>query len=274
MSPRALPWLVTAALCALAGDGRADPVVSRVFTAPTAWLPPANTIVGSAGLDMRELVGDSRVDDSVILAYGLGGLAALELGTDSDIRACIDCSERPVSTWFGRAAFRIGARQDAWFAGMPALVLGVRTTYTSRSPFADARAVEAHVVASRVLGPVRAHVGAALHAAGHGGETPADTDDRELEPRLRPLAGLEWTPSQYPKTSLAGDIAWVPILQQDQIRLEWAASWGVRYQALRWAAIELFVRHREDGALADSTVLMRVHGVFDPKSSANSGAPR
>ncbi|HEY5937660.1 MAG TPA: hypothetical protein VIU61_23595 [Kofleriaceae bacterium] len=259
MSPRALPWLVAAVLCALAGSGHADPVQSRVFTAPTAWLPPPSAIVGSAGLDMRELVGDSRVDDSVIIAYGLGGLAALELGTDSDIRACIDCSERPVSTWFGRAAFRIGARQDAWFTGMPALVLGVRTTYTSRSPFLDARAVEVHVVASRELGPVRVHAGGALHAASHGGETPADTDDREERGRVRPLAG---------------DIAWVPILQQDQIRLEWAASWGVRYQALRWAAIELFVRHREDGALADSTVLMRVQGVFDPKSSANSGTAR
>lgn len=270
MSKRALPWLVTAAICALAGNGRADPVVSRVFTAPTAWLPPASSLVGSAGLDMRELVGDSRVDDSVILAYGLGGIAAVELGTDSDLRACIDCSERPVSTWFGRAAFRIGARQDAWFQGMPALVLGVRTTYTSRSPFDDARAVEAHVVASRVLGPLRVHAGVAIHDAAHAGETAAGDDDIELGPRARPLAGLEWTPGQYPKTSLAGDIAWVPLLEPNQIRLEWAASWGVRYQALTWAAIELFVRHREDGALADSTVLMRVHGVFDPKA----GTPR
>jgi hypothetical protein len=269
MSTRALPWLVTAALCALAADAHADPPVSRVFTAPTAWLPPASGLVGSAGLDMRELVGDSRVDDSLIVAYGLGGIASLELGTDSDIRACIDCTERPVSTWLGRAAFRIGARQDAWFAGMPAVVLGVRTTYTSRSPFDAARAVEAYVVASRVLGPLRAHAGVAVHDASHAGASSAGDDDIELGMTARPLAGLEWTPSQYPKTSLAGDIAWVPLLEESKIRLEWAASWGVRYQAMTWAAIELFVRHREEGALGDSTVLMRVHGVWDPKNSGN-----
>jgi hypothetical protein len=263
MSTRALPWLVTAALCALAGDVHADPTGSRVFTAPTAWLPPAGGLVGSAGLDMRELVGDSRVDDSLIVAYGLGGLASLEVGTDSDIRACIDCSERPVSTWLGRAAFRIGARQDAWFAGMPAVVFGVRATFASRSPFDEARAVEAYVVASRVLGPLRAHAGVALHDASHGGPTPAGDDDVELGPRMRPLAGLEWTPSQYPKTSLVGDIAWVPLLEESRVELEWAASWGVRYQAMSWGAIELFVRHRQEGALADSTVLMRVQGVWD-----------
>ena len=263
---RVLPWLVTAALCATAGNAQADrdPAISRVFTAPTAWLPPANGLVGSAGLDMRELVGSTRVDDSLIVAYGMGGLAALELGTDSDIRACIDCSERPVSTWLGRAAFRIGAHQDAWFRGMPALVLGVRTTYTSRSPFDDARVSEAYVVASRGLGPLRAHAGVTVTAASHAGQTSADDDDIELRPRARPAFGLEWTPVQYPKTSLCGDIAWVPRLEPTKIQLEWAASWGVRYQAVAWGAIELFVRHREDGALADSTVLMRVHGVFDP----------
>ena len=267
--PRVLPWLVTAALCALAGDARADPVVSRVFTAPTAWLPPANGLVGTAGLDMRELVGDSRVDDSLIFAYGLGGIAAIELGTDSDIRACIDCGERPVSTWLGRASFRVGSPQDALFTGMPALALGVRTTYTSRSPFDDARVAEVYGVASWVLGPVRAHAGASIVDASHAGPTAAGDDDVELGPRLRPLAGLEWTPSQYPKTSLVGDIAWVPLLEPTRIELEWAASWGVRYQALSWGAIELFVRHREEGALADSTVLMRVHGVFGTEKAGN-----
>ena len=269
---RVLSWLVSAALCAHAGVASADPVIGRAFSAPTAWLPPAIGIVASAGLDMRELVGDTRVDDSVIVAYGLGGIAAVELGTDSDIRACVDCSVRPVSTWLGRAAFRIGARQDAWFAGMPALVLGVRTTSTSRSPFQDARVVEAYVVASRELGPLRAHLGAAVSDASHAG--PPGSDGVEQGPRLRPLAGLEWTPSQYPKTSLIGDLAWVPRLEETRIEVEWAASWGVRYQAVTWGAIELFVRHREDGALADSTVLMRVHGVFDPDAGTKSPARR
>ncbi|MEJ7604317.1 MAG: hypothetical protein WKG01_41035 [Kofleriaceae bacterium] len=270
---RALSWLVTAAivpaLWVRAGTASADPIASRAFTAPTAWLPPANVIVASAGLDMRELVGDSRVDDSLIVSVGLGGIAALELGTDSDIRACVDCTVRPVSTWLGRAGFRIGARQDAWFAGMPALVLGARTTYTSRSPFEDARLAEIYAVASRVLGPLRAHLGAAISDASHGGSTADGADDVEQGPRLRPLAGLEWTPSQYPKTSLVGDVAWIPRLEETRIEVEWVASWGVRYQAVAWASIELFVRHREEGALADSAVLMRVHGVLDPNSGGS-----
>ena len=45
-------------------------------------------------------------------------------------------------------------------------------------------------------------------------------------------------------------------------RLHWVLGWGVRYQALRWGAIDLVVRQREDQALGDATVLVRLTGAL------------
>src|SRR4051812_48880273 len=100
-------------LVALAGsrEAAADPVVSRVLTAPTAWLPPAGAVVGSAGVD-------THGDGTLIVGYGLGGIAEVELGMDTDVRGCTACdTTTPQGLWLGRAAFRLGAPQDAWFSG-------------------------------------------------------------------------------------------------------------------------------------------------------------
>src|SRR5262245_18794967 len=138
----------------------ADPVIGRVLTAPTAWLPPAGSVVGTAG-------SDHRGDGGVLVGYGLGGIAMIELGADTDVRTCRTCSERPDARWLPRAAFRVGARQNAWFRGMPALVVGVRNTFATPGfgPFEDPRVTEAYLVASRVVGPVRLHAGAQATAA-------------------------------------------------------------------------------------------------------------
>src|ERR1051325_10009533 len=103
--------LTIAAVLAAARPAAGDPVGSRVLTAPTAWLPEAEAQSVTLGLDHRR-------DGLAIGSYGLGGLAEIELGADTDIRACTDCTLRPTPLWLGRAAFRIGARQDAWFTGM------------------------------------------------------------------------------------------------------------------------------------------------------------
>jgi hypothetical protein len=84
---------------------------------------------------------------------------------------------------------------------------------------------------------------------------------------VRPVGGVEWTPPQYPKTTLMGDVSYVPFLRDTvvpEVALEWVAGWGVRYQAFEWSAIELAVRHREDEGLGDSTVMVRFQGVFLP----------
>ncbi len=253
LAPLAL--VAGAALAVAPTRVQADPrVLGRVLTAPTAWLPDAGTVVASASVD-------HRVDGAASVTVGLRGLAALEVGTDTDVRSCVACDGDEAAAWLGRAAFRMGARQDAWFRGMPALVLGMRTTFAGGRR-RETRVSKAHVVASRALGPVRVHAGATLTAAGYedaGGVTPV------LAPTLRPLLGFEWTPPIYPRTSLLADLAWVARLDDAAVggpRLEWLAGWGVRYQALRWASIELSVRHRQDEELGASTVLIRVNGVI------------
>jgi len=252
---RVLSIRTTGLLVAIALGARvaaADPTPSRVLTAPTAWLPPENALLGTATMD-------HRFDGSVVVGYGLGGLAAVELGTDTDVRGCKACLGDKTPVYLGRAAFRIGARQDAWFPGMPAVLAGVRTTFASSGSFGRARVTEAYLVMSRELGPLRLHVG--------GSVIDASLRDDELGPTLQPIAGLEWTPSQYPKTTLMGDFAYVPLLEDEataDVTLEWVAGWGVRYQAFPWGAIELAVRHREDEGLGDSTVMVRVNGVWDP----------
>ncbi|HEU4734453.1 MAG TPA: hypothetical protein VFT22_41470 [Kofleriaceae bacterium] len=239
--------LAAAALViATAAPASADPPGARVLTAPTGWLPEAGAAAVMLG-------ADHRGDGAAVLGVGLGGLAELELGSESDARGCTDCTARPAAVWLGRAGFRLGARQDAWFAGMPALVLGVRVSFAARGhELHEPRASDAYVVASRDLGVVRLHAGADAISA--------SVDGMRAAARLRPLAGLELHPPMYPRSSLLADIAWVPTLDaQAGPRLGWLLGIGVRYQALAWASVELAVRAHEGDDLGGSTVMVRVN---------------
>lgn len=265
-----IPLVVLTLLAAPLAHGEPvpDTRVSRVLTAPTAWLPAEGTFTGMLGLDPSALARSKRHGDGgLVLGYGLGGIAAIELGTDTDVRGCVDCDADagPAAVWLGRAAFRLGAPEDALFAGMPAVVLGVRTTFTTFNARAQARAFErprvseAYVVASRAIGPLRAHAGASLIAADF--ELAEGPRPATLAPTLRPIAGLEWKPPIYPRTTLMGDLAYSVRYEPGGPQLEWIAGWGVRYQALDWSSIELAVRHREDEGLRASTVLVRVNAI-------------
>jgi len=234
------------AVVAAARPAAADPAGARVLTTPTAWLPGAGAIAAMLGIDHRG-------DGAAVIGYGLGGLAEVELGTDSDVRACTDCTVRPSPVHLGRAAFRTGVRQDAWFTGMPAIVLGVRATFAARGhDVHEPRASDAYLVASRDLGVVRLHAGVdAISASVSGLRTTA---------QLRPLAGLEVHPSIYPRSSLLGDIAWEPTLDaQGGPTLGWMLGIGVRYQAFPWSSVELAVRARQDEDLGASTVMIRLN---------------
>src|SRR5258705_2946403 len=104
-----------AVVLALVRIASADPApLPHVLTAPTAWLPGPGTVVGIAGLDHR---GDGHIG----VGYGLGELAAVELGDDTDVRACTapPCTtdNRANPLRLGRASFKLAAREDAWFAG-------------------------------------------------------------------------------------------------------------------------------------------------------------
>jgi len=244
---RAVITLVLA-VAAAARPAAADPDEPRVVTAPTAWLL-------HAGERRAMLALDHRGDAAVIAGAGLGELAELELGSDADVRGCAGCTARPSPVALGRAAFRIGARQDAGFPGMPAIVLGVRTTFAARGHDLGApRATDAYAVASRALGVVRLHAGLDAITASAGGLRAAA--------RLVPLAGLEIHPPIYPRSSLLGDLAWEPVLDARRgPALEWLLGIGVRYQAFRWASVELAVRARQHEELGASTVMIRVNAI-------------
>jgi hypothetical protein len=239
------------ALCAASRGVRAEPPpLDHVVAAPTAWLPRAGTLVAWGGLDHR---GDGSVD----LGVGLGDIAAVDIDVDHELRACNACdpSKPPPAVALGRAGFRIGARQDTWFAGQPAVVLGWRATFAGAR---GARASDMYAVASRVIGGLRLHAGVdAMDARG---------DDHASAPALgatvRPTLGAELTVAQYPRTSLIGDLVWVPRLDPTKPGVEALGDWGVRYQSTSWAGVELVVRDRGGEGIADATVRARVYGVW------------
>ena len=233
--------LTTILVLLTAGPAFADPdPIGHVITAPTAWLPREGSIVGSASLDQRGNGGFR-------FAFGLGGVAALELGADNDLRTCSEaCDAKPAPRWNGHMGFTLGVAQDG---ARPALALGLVTTFDKPS----LKAVDLHAVASYALGGVRVHAGvAALESR---------TVDADSGVKLRPLAGFELTVPRYPKTTLMGDFAYLSLLRDVKPGDEWAIGWGVRYQALRWSTIELAVRHRENEGLSDSTVMVRVNAI-------------
>jgi hypothetical protein len=259
--PHALTPLAALALVLGAGPAAADPVVPRLFTAPTAWLPPAGAITASAAADVS--VGHQG-EGAVAVGYGLGGLAAIELGADTEVRTCTSCGEPADGRWLPRASFRLGARQGAWFRGMPALALGLKNTFAARGfgGFQRPRVTEAYVVASGVYGRVRVHGGAELIAASFG--------DLEMSPVLRPIAGLELRPPGFPRSTFVADVAWTTRLELEPEpserrgpRLEMMVGFGARYQFFNWANIELGVRVPREEGIANGSVLVRLNGVWD-----------
>ena len=242
---------IAIAIVLAASTAAADPVEPRLLTAPTAWLPDANGVIASAGLDMR---GETSFAGDL----GIGGIAELELGVDSDAR---QCATSPCGTDSGhalatslhlaRAAFRIGAPQDAWFSGEPAVALGVRETIAAGHAIG-----EAYLVASRELGPIRLHAG--LDAL----------ESTIAAAQLFPLGGFEYTPPQFANTTLMADIAWQPIFGEMTASYEWIAGIGVRYRRFSWLSVELDYRAREGESLAGSTVLARIVVRWPPKRCA------
>lgn len=242
---------VACAVIAAARPAAADPGEARVLTAPTAWLRPADTAGATLGIDHRG-------DTTAIASLALGGLAEVELGEDTDVRGCTDCTMPPVPLRLLRAAFRVGVRQDVWLRGAPALVFGVRATFAALAPAVrEPRVTDAYLVASRDLGAVRLHGGVdAISASASGHRARA---------RLEPLAGIELRPPMYPKSTLLGDVAWEPNLDAVQgPSLGWMLGIGVRYQAFSWASIELAVRARQGEDLGASTVMVRINAFTRP----------
>ncbi len=235
--------IITIAWCALARVAHADDrSIGHVVTAPTAWLP--TTLTATAGLDQK-------LGSNVALGVGLGGLAAVELDDDTDVRACGACTDpttRAEPIHLRRATFKMGLRPNRYFRYQPALLVGFRKSWRGAD---NARVAELWGVMSEDLGPVRLHVGVMATSA-------TDADVQLLHAKPSAFGGIEWTPPQYPRTSLIGDLVWVPELTAKP-RLEYITGLAARYQAFSWGSIELGVRHRQDDGIGDAEFFARLN---------------
>lgn len=236
----------------------APPTSPRIVHAPTAWLQPAR--------QLHAMFGTShRLAPSASAAFGVGDVAELDLELTDRVIACPACGEeRDEENLFAASAlFKMGVATSAAREWRLGTALGFRRTFATRHVAAGGRDAELEAAQLYLVGGARwqgveVHAGAELFDAMHGDARIS----RDLRRSLRPVAGVAWTPPPYPRTTMVVDVAWVPEVKDGPPRLGWVVGWGVRYQALRWGAIELVVRNREDAALGDSTVLVRVAGAL------------
>jgi hypothetical protein len=237
----------------------ADPALPpRVFDAPTAWIQSRGAGHGTAG-------ADHRGGGTILLTYGLAGLADLEIGAGDRVSTCDPCtgaerSSGPMTVL--AAAIKVGrAQRSRWF---PALALGFRRSVTASRAGAlrDVDIAELFVVASLRRDAVTLHVGTAGWETSHVGQGGEPVGQKPRAIAIRPFTGVEWQPVRYPRTTVLGDLSFSPELG-DAAAVRWHAAWGIRYQALAWGSIELAVRHGQDDGLAGSTVMVRVNGMLD-----------
>lgn len=249
-------------------DVAADPIAPpRVIHAPVGRILPAGKVHATAGANAT-FGASHRGSGMLAFTAGLADIAELELGVADDVLTCEPCTDRATRkpVWPLVAGFKMGVNQDTWFRHQPALALGFRTTAGGRElPWtgAGAKIAEAYLAASIDVGfGLRLHGGAAMWASRHYDPSGAAIVMKASGKTIRPFAAFEFTPSNFPRTTLVGDVAWIPELDPAKATLRWIGGWGVRYQALSWGSIELEVRHREGDGLAGSTVLVRLDGVF------------
>jgi len=218
---------VVAAIATVPLIGRAEPEVQlaaapRVFQAPTAWLQPRDAVFATAGIDHHGA-------PFAAVSAGLGGVAELDV-TAGDL----DGIMRPTALF--KTGLRLGSRG--------AVCLGFRKSFGG-----DGRTAQAYAAASVDLGQVRLHGGIERWDA----ETPAGAPVEGF----RPLAGLEWTPAIYPRSTVLADVVWAP--RPDGDVLAWVGSAGVRYTPLSWGSIELGVQIREHDLLDRPSIFVRLN---------------
>lgn len=247
--------LVIVAVAALASGAAADDGAlaagPTVIAIPTAWTQPRTSL--TAALD-----ADHRGGTGARITLGYARLVEVDLRGDGELTACDPCAgpDRAVEpVQLPTAGWKLALRP--WRDG--AVAVGVRVPLGER----PRRASEAFVVVSQRLGPVRLHAGASTWASEHPGATGAPIV-RAARHGVRPLAGLEWTPAIYPRTTILADLQWLPELGPTAAETapRWSFAWGVRYRALAWSAIELAVRHRQEDELGGATVMVRLSAAW------------
>jgi hypothetical protein len=258
---------IAAPLLLIAGTrlaGGEPPVAPRIINVPTADLQGAGRTFVTTGVSHK---GKPFVG----LSMGLGDIAEVDLEVADRAGACELCSgedRHATSVLAVTALFKIGVAEGRFAAWQPALALGLRAPIGERDVTVDelsrrVRTAKLYLGLSKRAGPVRLHAGAEVWDASAAVADDVDLlHDRPLRQRVRPFAGLAWNPSIYPRTTLLADFSSAPVFDRSAIELRWLGGWGVRYQAVSWASVELGMRHRGGDSLSDSTVLVRVNAAF------------
>jgi hypothetical protein len=234
-----------------AGSRPAAAQEPRLFHVPTAYLAPEWGGRGGAGVGTQ---GDPWLE----AATGILKIADLEVTLGDEVRK--DGAVVPMPM----AQFRMGVGEGRLAAGQPAVAIGFRRSLATVS---NVDAAELWVAASRRIWQLTLHAGGDLwDATVRGGVV---LHDRPLGEILRPLAGLEWRPPWYPRTTLLGEWSWIPQIDGAAIALRWLAGAGVRYQAFEWLSLDLATRFREGDKLGNAVVMLRINVAVAPLRGAS-----
>jgi len=196
-----------------------------------------------------------RGEASLSLGVGLGTIAAVGGGYDDRLAvgasAATATSHAVPTAWF-----RIAVPHARWSPYQPALALDLERSFAAETiAIAELRLLGTQQLTGPRVGRLALTIGASLWDV-QAGDAPA-LGAGPLRAQLRPALGLGWNPVRYPRTTVLAELAWAPTVVATTPRLDARFGWGVRYQALSWATIDLVVRHREAAGLEGSTVMLR-----------------
>ncbi len=222
----------------------------RLVDRATAVMPWSYAIAGVS----------HRGEPMAALEVRFGEIAAVGVGYDDRLLtgATVEdaAAEGRVNAWF-----RVGVEARRWSAYQPALDLTFeRSNGAGVAQAAELRAGVTQSWRSAFSGVFDATAGVGLWEVRGDG---ARLSEGELVERVRPFAGLAWTPAAYPNTSLLVEGSFGPRVIDGAPALDWRLGWGARYQVFSWATIDLVVRNRQDAGLAGSTVMVRMAALVD-----------
>lgn len=253
---------------------RKDP---RSISNTTGWMPKAGEMHVDLGIDQKKR-------PSGAVSVGLGGIGEFGLQLQHERSECEPCEEVATDSTglnLASAFFKMGTPEGLGHEQVPAFALVYRKALFRKAqiltdsdkiisrPVLKTRSAMLTAMASKSIGPTALHVGAELLVV-EGTALQGDFGVDEFV--VRPALGMQWSPAKYPLSTFLVDLRWVSeAVANNNAEFEWdtrmTAAWGVRYQALDWAAVDLNVRRQDGEGLDDARVTLGVRGTFDLTSS-------
>ncbi len=244
---------------------------SRIIQNGTAWMPKAGEVNLELGIDQeRRPTGSASI--------GLGDVAELGLVLQHERSVCDSCEDPNSDSSLlniSSAFFKMGTPEGMGHKHVPAFALVFRKSVLKKAqilsdaerviskPKFETRGATLTAMASKSLGPAAVHLGAEMLVA-DGGDAQGDYGVDEYV--IRPALAAQWTPPAYPLSTFLIDLRWVNAVSGQDESFEWdsrmTGAWGVRYQALDWAAVDLNVRVQEGQGLGDALVTLGLRGHF------------